>query len=382
MYWVFWMAVGVIAYVYAGYPCCLWLRAWLQPRPVRRSAFEPEISFVMVVRNEAAVLREKLDNLLGLEYPPERFHIVVVSDGSNDDTEKILSSYSSDPRVRPVLEKVPAGKACGLNAAARRTDGEIVVFTDARQKIEPRALRLLMENFVDPEVGAASGELMLGKLGEQESTRGMGMYWRVEKRVRELESAAGSVIGATGAFYAARRSLVAEVPADAILDDVFIPMNVARQGFRVVFDGRARAWDVPDLGPKWEFRRKVRTLTGNYQLLQLAAWLLTRENPLRFQFVSHKLMRLLVPVALIALALAAWWLPGPFYRMAFWVQIGFYAAGLLALTGWKLGPLSRLCDAAYTFIALNAAAVIAFANFVTGNMKVWTQPALSGEMKA
>ena len=125
----------------------------------------------------------------------------------------------------------------------------------------------------------------------------MGLYWRIEKRVRELEAASGSVVGATGALYAVRRELVPEVPAETILDDVFIPMNVARKGLRVGFDPRARAWDTPDLGREREFRRKVRTLTGNYQLLQLAPWLLRRENPLRFDFISHKLTRLVVPFA-------------------------------------------------------------------------------------
>jgi hypothetical protein len=175
---------------------------------------------------------------------------------------------------------------------------------------------------------------------------------------------------------------VVEVPAETILDDVLIPMNAAKQGFRVVFDERARAWDRPDLGTEREFRRKVRTLTGNYQLLQLAPWLLGAENPLRFEFISHKLTRLVVPFALIALLGAAWALPGPFYRAAFWIQVGFYGLGLLGSAGWKLGPLSRLSDTAYTFVALNTAALVAFANFVTGHKTVWIQPAIRREIKA
>jgi len=179
-----------------------------------------------------------------------------------------------------------------------------------------------------------------------------------------------------------RRELVAEVPAETILDDVFIPMNVARQRFRVVFDERARAWDRPDLGSQREFRRKVRTLTGNYQLLQLAPWLLRKENPLRFEFISHKLIRLLVPFALaVALVMSAF-LSGPFYRAAFWMQLGFYGLSMLGWTRWNLGPLSRLSDAAFTFVALNTAAVVAFANFVTGRKTIWIQPMLQPEIKA
>jgi poly-beta-1,6-N-acetyl-D-glucosamine synthase len=382
MTWVFWLAAAMIAYAYVGYLGWLWLRAQWRPWPVRRGRVEPLVSVVMVVRNEEAVLPDKLRNLLELDYPGKNFQIVVVSDGSTDGTEAILREHARNPHVHVLLNQLAGGKAMGLNAAMSVAQGDIVVFTDARQEIEPGAIRLLMENFADPEVGAASGELMLGDPAQGETGRGMGLYWRVEKRVRELEAAAGSVVGATGAFYAVRRELMVEVPADTILDDVFVPMNVARQRFRVVFDGRARAWDRPDLGANREFRRKVRTLTGNYQLLQLAPWLLKKENPLRFEFVSHKLVRLVVPFALVAALIASGILPGPFYRAAFWAQLGFYGLGLLGSTRWNLGPVSRASDAAYTFVALNTAALVAFANFVTGRKTIWMQPVLHREIKA
>jgi cellulose synthase/poly-beta-1,6-N-acetylglucosamine synthase-like glycosyltransferase len=338
------------------------------------------ISIVMVVRNEEGVLERKLLNLLGLDYPPERCGIVVVSDGSTDGTEAILREYSRDPRVHVLMNRLAQGKASALNDAMTVAEGEVVVFTDARQTIEPAAIRLLMENFADPEVGCVSGELMLGDPDATEATQGMGLYWRMEKLVRELEASSGSMVGATGALYAVRRELVRAVPAETILDDVLIPMNVARQGFRVVFDRRARAWDSPNLGKEREFRRKVRTLTGNYQLLRLAPWLLRRENPLRFDFISHKLSRLVVPFALVAVLVTSRMLPGPFDRTIYWAQIGFYALSLLGWTRWKLGPLSRLADAAHTFVVLNAAALVAFTNWATGHTAVWAQPTLGKEV--
>jgi poly-beta-1,6-N-acetyl-D-glucosamine synthase len=382
MTWVFWIAVGVIGYAYAGYPLWLWLRAHLRPWPVRRATGEPMVSILMVVRNEEAVLRDKLRNLLELDYPAECCQIVVVSDGSTDGTEAILREHLHDPRVHVMLNQLACGKACGLNDGMKLATGDVIVFTDARQKIERDAMRLMMESFADTEVGAVSGELMLGSRETGETGSGTGLYWRIEKRVRELESASGSVVGATGALYAVRRELVPEVPLDTILDDVFIPMNVVRQGFRVVFDPRAKAWDSPDLGTEREFRRKVRTLTGNYQLLQLAPWLLSGRNAIRFEFISHKLLRLVVPFALLALLLASWLLPGPSYRAALWTQVGFYGLSMLGWTGWKLGPISRLADPAFTFVSLNTAALAAFANFVTGHKTVWMQPALRKEMRA
>jgi biofilm PGA synthesis N-glycosyltransferase PgaC len=381
MTWVFWLAMAVIAYAYAGYFAWLGMRAKWRPRPVRRAAAEPPVSVVMVVRNEEGVLAEKLRNLMELDYPAERLQIVVISDGSTDGTEAILREHARNPQMQVMLNQLAGGKALGLNDGLKLAQGEIVVFTDARQKIERDAVRRLVENFADIEVGAASGELMLGDPANGEIGRGMGLYWRIEKRVRELEALTGSVVGATGALYAVRRDLVVEVPAETILDDVFIPMNVARQGFRVLFDERARAWDSPDLGAEREFRRKVRTLTGNYQLLQLAPWLLRGENPLRFEFVSHKLIRLAVPFALVATLISAAFLPGLFYRVAFWAQLGFYGLSLLGWTGWRLGPVSRIVEVAYTFATLNLAALMAFVNFVTGRKTVWMHAPLRKEIQ-
>jgi biofilm PGA synthesis N-glycosyltransferase PgaC len=232
-------------------------------------------------------------------------------------------------------------------------------------------VRLLVENFADPTVGCASGELMLGDPDSGETVKGMGLYWRIEKKVREWEASTGSVVGATGALYAVRRNLLVPVPPETILDDVYVPMQIARQGSRVVFDPRARAWDMPDLGTGREFARKVRTLSGNYQLLQLAPWLLGAENPLRFQFVSHKLLRLLAPFALATALLTSLFLREPFYRVALGLQVAFYGLGLLAMTQLARGPLARLADPAFTFVVLNTAAVVAFANFVTRRRAVW-----------
>jgi poly-beta-1,6-N-acetyl-D-glucosamine synthase len=180
------------------------------------------------------------------------------------------------------------------------------------------------------------------------------------------------VVGATGAIYAVRSENLVTVPQGTILDDVYIPMHVVRQGKRVIFDARAKAWDQPHLGADREFARKVRTLSGNYQLLQLAPWLLRSSNPLRFEFVSHKLMRLLVPFALMGTLLSSLFLRGALYRIAMVAQVVFYGLSLLAMMHVR-GPLARLTDGAYTFVMLNAAALVAFANFITGRKAAWSR---------
>jgi len=374
MKWVFWMSATFIAYTYLGYPLWLWIRSRWCRKPVRSGPYIPFLSIIMIVRNEEKVLPRKLRNLLDLNYPDESLEIVMVSDGSTDSTNQILSEHTANPRIRVILNPQQQGKAAGLNAAMSSVRGEIVVFTDARQQIEPDAIRVLVENFADPEIGCASGELMLGDPETGEAEQGMGMYWRIEKAVRELESAVGSVVGATGAIYGVRRKLLVNVPDEAILDDVYIPMHVVRRGARVIFDPRARAWDSPDQGTAQEFTRKVRTLSGNYQLLQLAPWLLTSANPLRFQFVSHKVLRLVVPFALLATLLASFLTPGVFYRGAVILQLAFYTLSFLGLAHFlRRGPLARVADAARTFVLLNSAATVAFANFVAGRKAAWSR---------
>ena len=371
MRWLFWGAAGLIAYTYVGYAAWLWLRTRLKPRPVLHGPEEPQISIVMVVRNEELVLERKMRNLLELDYPADRLQIVVVSDGSTDRTEAILRDHAHDARVQVVMNQLPRGKAAGLNDAIEVAQGEVIVFTDARQKIELSAVRRLMESFADPEVGGVSGELMLGDPESGEVAEGMGLYWQIEKKIRELEGASGSVVGATGALYAVRRELLTTLPAGTILDDVYVPLHVARQGKRVVFEPRARAWDSPDLGAEREFSRKVRTLSGNYQLLQSAPWLLTNENPIRFEFVSHKLLRLIAPFALAVTLVTSAFLSGTGYRIALILQLAFYGLSLVAVLQLLRGPLGRIANAASTFVILNTAAVVAFANFMVGRKPGW-----------
>jgi cellulose synthase/poly-beta-1,6-N-acetylglucosamine synthase-like glycosyltransferase len=202
----------------------------------------------------------------------------------------------------------------------------------------------------------------------------MGLYWRIEKQIRELEAASGSVVGATGALYAVRRELLTAVPEGTILDDVYIPLQVVKQGKRVVFEPRARAWDSPDLGGGLEFARKVRTLSGNYQLVQLMPWVLSGDNPVLLRFVSHKLLRLLAPFALVAMFFSSLWLKAPLYRIALILQLAFYGLGVVALARLlKRGPVARAADAAATFVLLNTAAVVAFANFISGRKAAWSR---------
>lgn len=365
---IFWLCIALVFYAYFGYAILLWLQVRLRRKPILRSPITPRVSILIAVRNEAANLPSKLKNLSQLDYPQDRLQIVIVSDGSTDQTASILHEHEST--VLPVILDQSNGKASALNAAVKRATGEVLVFLDARQSVDLNAISELVACFADPAVGAVSGELLLETPDGAPSSDALGIYWKIEKIVRKLESASGSVVGVTGAIYAIRRELYTEMPKGTILDDVFIPMHVARAGKRVVFQPTAIARDQLFSEKGKEFSRKVRTLTGNYQLLHLAPWLLSSKNPLLFRLISHKLLRLQVPFLLVLMLLTSAMSGGGFYGLVFWLQILFYilaALGILSPSTKKLKPIAI----ANTFVVLNAAAAIAFYNFAAGRNKVW-----------
>jgi biofilm PGA synthesis N-glycosyltransferase PgaC len=379
MKWVFWFSICLIAYAYFGYPVWLCVQTRFRPRPgVRSASIFPAVSVVMAVRNSADLILRKLRNLSELNYPADRLEVVIVSDGSTDKTNQTLTAIAND-RIRVLISPDHRGKAWALNEGIRAAGGEIVVFTDARQLIEPDAVAQLVSDFADPSVGCVSGELMLDQVVADSRGTGIGLYWQMEKKIRRWEAAAKSVVGATGGLYAARKELLPSLPEETILDDVYIPMHIARQGARVIFEPRARAWDDLAFSSKREFRRKVRTLTGNYQLLRLAPWLLGPSNPLLVEFISHKLLRLLVPFALVALFISSFSIPVTFYKLAFGIQLACAALAILGILRprhgllSRLGFLSRLEDISLTFFVLNTAALVAFVYFVTGKKQVWAQ---------
>ena len=366
---VFWLSTALIAFTYVGYPMVLWVVARWRPRPVQRAAFQPTISIVMAARNEGLRLPQKLENIRQLEYPPHLVQVVVVSDGSQDNTEEVLRQRGAD--VTRIILPTSVGKALALNAAIATATGDILVFLDVRQTVEPDALRELTANFADAGVGAVSGELLLSDAAVPGAGDAVGVYWKIEKVVRRLESRSGSVIGVTGALYAVRRSLFTELPPQLILDDVLIPMRIAKLGWRVIFEPKAIARDTIFAESGKEFSRKVRTLTGNYQLLQVAPWLLTQRNPLLLRFISHKLLRLMVPFLLAVSLTSSLLAAGFLFKVMFWLQVAIYLAAVL---GHNIPESKRfrVVAVATTFVMLNAAAAVALYNFLSGKDEVWT----------
>ena len=330
---IFWLSFALVVYVYFGYPAILALRRRIARRPVRKAYWEPAVSIVIAAHNERQRIETKLQNCLSLDYPKRKMQIIVSLDGPTDGSEFVVWKYVSKG-VDLVHSKEHRGKAAALNAALKRATGEIVVFADARQTFDRSAIRELAANFADPDVGAVSGELLLMDESEQEAASGVGLYWRYEKCLRAMETEIHSIAGATGAIYAIRRELYEDLPEDTLLDDVLTPLRIVLKGNRVVFDPAAKAYDTVACCPLAEYGRKVRTLAGNYQLLgQLPQLMLPWKNPIFFQFISHKVGRLLVPYALILLLVTNVFLLRGFYAVTLALQAAWY---LSAAAGYAL----------------------------------------------
>jgi len=374
---LFWIAAGLLAYTYVGYPLLAAARARLGHRPTVKRPLTPSISVLVVAHNEAERISRRVDNLLALDYPSELREIVIASDGSSDATVARAGAYR-DRGVKVVAFERNRGKPAVLNELVPRLTGEIVVLMDVRQHIAPDALHRLLENFADPDVGAVSGELMLSEHESGgEGLEGVGFYWRYEKFIRLRESRIDSTVGATGALYALRRALFEPIPEETLLDDVLIPMHVVRQGYRVLFEPAARATEGLSPNPEAEFRRKVRTIAGNFQLLASHPWLLDpKRNRIWFATLSHKACRLLGPLLLLAvLAANAFLLDSAFYVLALLLQLGFYFLALLASRAPGLVERSPLFSVPHAFCLLNAATVVGFYRFLRGQQQVtWSRP--------
>jgi cellulose synthase/poly-beta-1,6-N-acetylglucosamine synthase-like glycosyltransferase len=370
--WLFWLSFIVLGYICVGYPAIARIRAALRPLSRRRAPIEPSVTIIVSAYNEAGCIGRRLQNLLALDYPRDRFEIVVGSDGSTDDTVARACAYeSAGVQVRGFTER--RGKPALLNELVPEASGEIVVFADARQRFDPLALRALVANFADPGVGAVSGELVMTAGHEADpGCEGAAMYWNYEKLIRSTESRGGSTVGATGAIYAIRKSLFEPMPDDTILDDVLIPVRIARRGYQVVFEPGAKAFDIAPVNAHAELVRKARTIGGTFQLFARERWLLNpRVNPLWFETISHKALRLAIPILLATLlltnfALLDWW---P-YQVTLAGQAIFYAAAIAGCSQRHARRRRIVLTLPYTMCLLSWATVVGFFRFVTNHQDV------------
>ncbi len=369
---LFWVAAAIVVYTYLGYPAAVYVASRFRPERAPDGPFEPAVSVLISLYNEEANVPVKLESLRALDYPRDLVQIIIGSDGSTDRTNDVLRQESALHPITVVYRDQRAGKPAMLNTLAPMATGELLIFTDARQRLDAGALRELAKHFKDPGIGSVSGELLFEDVSGKPA--GVGLYWEYEKFIRRSESRLRSMLGATGALYAIRRELFTPVPPGLVLDDVFIPLKVVEQGYRAIFEPAARIYDRIAGNARAEFARKSRTLAGNFQLLRHFPWAVNPFNGLvAWQFFSHKVLRLFVPYCLLALLGAnLFLLDSAFYRATLAAQAAFY---LCALAGAFTSRPIRVFDVPHMFCVMNWAAVVGLYRFLGGSQDVVWQKA-------
>ena len=357
-----------ILWTLALYPVLLSLKA-RRGRVVDVGPFEPTVTAVIPVHNGAGFLADKIESVLRSDYPADKLDILVLSDASTDETDEIAERYVATGRVR-FLRLPRGGKAAALTAAFERVDREIVLLTDVRQPLERDCVLLLMSRFHDPTVGAVSGSLKIRR-GETSGELSTGLYWRYESWIRRNLSRIDSVLGATGPIYAVRRTFVRPLPIGCILDDMWLPYQVVLEGKRAVLAEDAVAWDYPTSLTS-EFRRKVRTQAGLYQLLKHEPRLLhPSRNRLFWPFIMLKLGRLFLPHLLIGTLIASFWLPGPWKMILVAAQAAFYATYFIDAALPETSAVKRITSPIAAFIVLVTAAFYAQSIFFADPSTLW-----------
>ena len=368
------MAVSVIflIYTYLGYPILVFLAAQFRTKPIASRPIYPSVTFVIAIWNEETYIQRKIVNILSQSYPAEKIDILFVLDGATDYSRAVVNTWSAqfgNITFRSISQR--KGKAAALNLGIAQAKGDIIVLTDARQLFELNTLAKLVSNFADPSVGAVSGALYLD--GKHDAVgKSFSSYWDYEKWIRKSESDFYSAIGLTGAVSAIRRELYQPMPEGVILDDLMIPMRISMQGYRVIFDEKAIAFDDATIEYGRELKRKIRTLSGNFQLLSFMPELLSiRKNKCWFQYCSHKITRLLAPLFVGGLLVSNLFVREGIYLFTLIGQILFYSLACVGILTKDLVKKHPLLSVPRTFIMLNYAVCAGFAKFVARRDNVW-----------
>lgn len=360
----FWAFVCALFFSYLGYPLLIY--CVIRILKINEENFSEsnikDFSIVLVVRNEEERIVSRITNLLASS-PQELQNLIIVLDGCTDNTLREVEKFK-DKRILLIQQQPGKGKPAGLNAGIHAATGEVVVLCDVRQRFDENTISRLVSRFNDPTTGAVSGSLEIEKTSNG-TGQGIDIYWRLEKWIRQLESMLDSSIGCSGAIYAIKKSAYANIPEDTILDDVVIPMEIAKLGFRIRFCRDAFAFDPQTLSGKNEKRRKIRTLAGNFQMMfRYPAWMLPNRHRLWWQLILHKYLRLMGPLFLVTLFIISTLLrDNTIYLIITLFQIFIY---IISLVIWNTSIIKiRLFTILASFLFLQWCIVQGFVHWLT-----------------
>jgi cellulose synthase/poly-beta-1,6-N-acetylglucosamine synthase-like glycosyltransferase len=373
---IFWLSVAAVGYAYVGYPLLLSLISRIRPKPVHSADWTPSVSVIIAAYNEERDLAAKLENTLALDYPRSQLEIIVTSDCSSDRTDEIAKRFASRG-VRLHRQPERHGKTAAQNAAVTIARGEIIIFSDATTHYRPDIVRLLTPAFADQSVGCATGRVIYQDGKSSSVGAGTQSYWNYEFFLKRHESNVCSLIGVCGCMYAVRKSAYVPLYNDAC-SDFIIATTMVEQGLRAVYIPEAVCMEEPNRQAKRELAARVRIISQTFADLWRNRSVL---NPFRSGFYavqlwSHKIMRYLVPVFLIAIFITSAFLTprNAFYAALFVAQVAFYFAALVSALLEKLGWSIRLLALPQYFVITNLASLIAFVKFVSGESYTRWEP--------
>lgn len=351
------LCLFVPVYVYAGYPLALWLLTLGRDRVTHRiEETRPTVALIISCYNEAAVIREKLENALALDYPGDKLTILVVSDGSDDGTDDIVREYSGRG-VKLVRQEGRLGKTLGLNLAMEQVDADITVFSDANAMYSPSAIRMLVRNFADEHVGYVVGAALYTDGDTGASAKNENLYWRYELAIKSMESRLHSVVGGDGAIYAIRTRLWEPLDQKDI-NDFVNPLQIIAKGYRGVFEPAATCFEETAGDFSREIARKERIVNRSIRGLMRVKGTMnpSKVGMFAWQVISHKLLRWLIPLFLAIASVGSAMLAVQGYGFFQLVTFGALAILLLAWLGHRTGDKNALPEwvsVPYYFVMVN-----------------------------
>lgn len=373
---IYWALLGVIIYVYIGYPIiCLLGATFFNKHVLKDESYCPFITLIISAYNEEDVIKDKLANTLELDYPRDKMECMVVSDGSSDRTCEMVEEFASSYAFIKLLDfKKNRGKTTVQNDAVKIAKGEVIVFSDANAMYEKDALKKIVRNYYDPSVGCVCGELRYVD-GNSAINKGEGLYWRYEQFLKQAESKIGIMLGANGSIYAVRKDLYFPLGHD-IISDFVEPIKIVEKGYRAVYEKEAISYEDTSSSYESEFQRKVRIITRGYRGLWSVKNIL---NPFRYGFlsialISHRLLRWYTSFFLIFLfiinIILVIKLQG-IYLIILVAQLIFY---LLALAGYISKTKSKIMFVPAYFCVVNCSSLLGIYNYYRGDRAVSWKP--------
>ncbi len=342
MKWIFWISLFIVFYTYVGYGIVLYFLVkiksfFIKPVALFDGSYTPSLTLIVAAYNEEQVIEEKIKNTLLLHYPENKFRIIFITDGSTDKTASIIANY---PQIQLLHQEGRSGKIAAVHRAMQHVQTEIVVFTDANTFLNKEALLRIAKYYVNPKVGAVSGEKRVHIEDASDATAGEGFYWKYESKLKKWDAELYSVVGAAGELFSVRTNLYEPVEPDTLLDDFMISMKIAMKGYKIAYDPDAYAVESSSENLKEELKRKVRIAAGGIQ-----STIRTRKlfNPffrplLGFQYISHRVLRWTITPFLMLLSLLLNCIivaqsASTIFVVLLIAQIGFYTS---AVVGWLL----------------------------------------------